>query len=181
MLRQAPRGVGLEQVVLENEVLRVEPVVRDLAGGVVAHHVGRTLARGGDNAFRRGLGLSDKTVHRSARQVGNGIGVPVRAALILGVDVVVGGDTAASARVGHADTPWDAVSLRVGSEVGVEAAVLLHDDHHVLDLVQASMAASEGRRGCPAEQASTQQAGGEGRGSPWRQTLPNRALPVDDQ
>ena len=36
---QAPRGVGLEHVVLEHVVLGVAPVVGDLAGVVVAHHV----------------------------------------------------------------------------------------------------------------------------------------------
>ena len=38
---QAPRRVRLEHVVLEHEVPRVGPVVRDLARVVVAHHVGR--------------------------------------------------------------------------------------------------------------------------------------------
>ena len=36
---QAPRRVRLEHVVLEHEVARVRPVVRDLVGVVVAHHV----------------------------------------------------------------------------------------------------------------------------------------------
>ena len=39
--RQAPGVVRLEHVVLEDEVARVVPVVRDLVPVVVAHHVGR--------------------------------------------------------------------------------------------------------------------------------------------
>ena len=43
VLGQAPRRVRLEHAVLEHEVARVLPVVRDVGCGVVAHHVDRAV------------------------------------------------------------------------------------------------------------------------------------------
>ena len=44
--RQRPRGLGPEHVILQHEVLRVRPVVRDLLARVVAHDVGLPLRAG---------------------------------------------------------------------------------------------------------------------------------------
>ena len=46
---------GLEHVVLEDEVLRVVPVVRDLAPVVVAHHVGRRRRQRAARGCRAGV------------------------------------------------------------------------------------------------------------------------------
>ena len=73
--RQAPRGVGLEHVVLEDEILGVGPVVREVASRVIPHHVGlggigaRRVGRI-QAAFPAGLGLPDEPVHLPAIDVG---------------------------------------------------------------------------------------------------------------
>ena len=55
--RKAPRRRGLEHVILEHEVARVSPVVRDVAFRVVPHHVA---------AVRRTPGLSSSRATRRA-------------------------------------------------------------------------------------------------------------------
>ena len=60
--RQAPGRVRLEHVVLEDELLCVRPVVRDLALVVVAHHVGR-LCVAGQSAETPGAACSAASDH----------------------------------------------------------------------------------------------------------------------
>ena len=148
--RQAPGGVRLEQVVLQDEVPRVRPVVRDLVPVVIAHHVG---VAGPERADRDGrmpeaaarqaaAGLADEPVHPAAGQVPHRVEVLVRAAGVAVGVVVVRLEATARARVRRADRESVAVArnpVRAGirAEVGVERAVLLHHDHDVPDLVDA--------------------------------------------
>ena len=145
--RQAPRGVRLEHVVLQDEVLGVGPVVRDVARGVVAHHVG--LYRVGacriggiEAALAPRLGLADEAVHLAAGDVGDGVDRRVRSSAVHVGMVDVRRYAGATGRVGHARRRCavlhrDAVGAGERPEVGVEGPVLLLDDDHVLDLVDA--------------------------------------------
>jgi hypothetical protein len=150
VLGQAPRRVRLEHVVLEDEVARVTPVVRDLAPVVVAHDV-RVLRRVRAArvvevllAVRRPaeLRLGDVAVHPPPGHVGERRAVPVRPARVAVPRVVIGPLAVVSRRIGDTrqapgvtGEPGDPVGARVGAEIGVERAVLLHDDHDVADLV----------------------------------------------
>src|SRR5262249_48335163 len=58
---QAPGAAGLERHVVEHEVLRVRPVVRDVGAGVVPHHVQRLAGAGARAAAA--LGLGDEAVY----------------------------------------------------------------------------------------------------------------------
>ena len=148
---EAPGVVGLEHVVLEDVLLRVGPVVGNLAGVVVAHDVD---ARGQARAHVAGLGagaavrvlraavhpllrLGHEAVHPSVVDVGHGVVDRVRAAVVDVGRIVERGHAAAVNRIRHAHSGRNPVSARVRAEVAVERAVLLHDDHDVLDLVDA--------------------------------------------
>ena len=146
--RQAPRGVRLEHVVLQHEVARVGPVVRDLARVVVAHHV---RVRRAERAQRRvgvdaaadaqpAPGLAHEAVHLPAVDVADRVEVLVRAAAVAVAGVVVRVEADSAAGIRRADgevpaAPRQAVRSRVRAEVGVERAVLLHDHDDVADLV----------------------------------------------
>ena len=154
MGRQRPRFHGLEHAIVENEVLGVRPVVRDLGCGVVSHHVGRGagVARGIVDVEALGAALgahSHEPVHLPASFVGDGIGHAVRAAAIDVGGVVVGpGTRALWVRQAHRRRPvlhGNAVRPWVGAEVVIERPVLLHDDDHVLDLVDARFVARRRR------------------------------------
>ena len=145
--RQAPRGVRLEHVVLQDEVLRIGPVVRDVALRVVAHHVGRRRVGagrvGGHQAtLAAGLGLRDEAVHLPSVDVCRGVRCRVGPTPVHVGVVGVGRDTLPRLGVVHADGGHavlhrDPVGAGVGPEVGVEGPVLLLDHDDVLDLVDA--------------------------------------------
>ena len=138
-------------MVLEHVVLRVLPVVGDLTTVVVAHHV-EALALRCARAWTAGrvhrlaaladLGLADEAVHLAAVYVRGRVDRRMRPAVVCVRGCVVGRDAAAVLGVGQA---WhaarvpcqarDAVRAGVGPEVVIERAVLLHDDHDVLDLL----------------------------------------------
>ena len=90
----------------------------------------------------RGDRLPDEAVHLAAVDVCERVLRPVRAALVPRVRIMERADAAVSEQIGHADRGTAAlhrepVGARVGAEVGVERAVLLHDHHHVPDRVDA--------------------------------------------
>jgi hypothetical protein len=152
VLRQAPGSVGLEHVILEDEGAGVRPVVRDLVPVVVAHHRGRTAehapADRPADALLAGQPATEQrhpheAVHLAVVDGGHGGRMAVLAACLavapapkgLHADVRLGiGRTDRRNTVLHRDP----VRTRIGPEIGVERAVLLHDDHHVLDLVNPS-------------------------------------------
>src|SRR2546421_10401185 len=90
MRGEAPRGVRLEHVVLENEVPRVGPIVRNLTRVVVTHHIallnGALRARAAFGILFRAadveLGLGNETVHLPAVDVRYEVWVAVRASVI---------------------------------------------------------------------------------------------------
>ena len=134
-------------MVLQDEVLGVGPVVRDVTLGVVAHHVrgsriGAGRIGGIQATLASRLGLADEAVHLPAVDVGQGVDGGVRpAAVDIGV-VDIGGDAGSGGGVVHAHgrpavLHGDAVGPRKGCEVRVEGPVLLHDHDDVLDLVHA--------------------------------------------
>src|SRR6266436_2677203 len=96
MFGQTPRGVWLEHVVLEYEIVRVSPVVRDIALGVIAHDVSAPgLARSLENTGRVGqisaslVGMLQRgyeAVHAATRHVEPSRILPVRSTR---VDVAV--------------------------------------------------------------------------------------------
>ena len=147
MGREAPRVDRLEHVVLEDEVARVVPVVRDLVPVVVAHHVGsrgRERAAGVVGGVTREEapypGLPLEAVHLPVIDVAHRVDRVVRAAGVAVGRVVVRLDADVRLRVGvadgrHAVLHRDPVGAGERAEVGVEGAVLLHDDHDVADLV----------------------------------------------
>jgi hypothetical protein len=149
--RQAPRTNRFEHVVLQHEVIRVCPVVRDLPRVVPAHGVGLTEPpRVGGAVRAEGVGRAvrvvafergrDEPVHGTAVDVPRSVELAVRAALVDQGRVVERLHAGADPRVRHADVGAsmphrDAVRPGVRSEIGIEPEVLLHDHDHVLDLV----------------------------------------------
>ena len=149
MRRQAPAPVRLEHVVLEDEVPRVRPVVRDLAPVVVAQdvrvaemHARRAVPVTAALADLGTVGDADEAVHAPAVDVllaGEGT---VRAARVVDAVRVAErlhalADAVRYAHGRHAVLHRDPVCVRIGAEEGVERAVLLHDHDHVLDHVDA--------------------------------------------
>ena len=151
---QAPREIGLEHVILEDEVPRVRPVVRDLVPVVVPHDVGRPrrerarrrvdLRRAGRPPTRGRL--QHEAVHVPRVDVADRVHVVVRAAGVAVGGVVVRAHAAASARHRHAHALGNAVGARIRAEVGVERPVLLHDHDDVPDQVDAGGPAARARR-----------------------------------
>ncbi len=143
VLRQAPRRVRFEEPILQHVVACVLPVVGNLAVVVVAHDLDAAGAVGSVGiaappaaALRR----CDETVHLAAVDVVDRRLRRVRPAAVRILRVVKRPHAVAPARIGHADgrhavVHRDAVGAGKGAEVGIERAVLLHDDHDVLDLV----------------------------------------------
>ena len=149
MGREAPGVVRLEHVVLQDEVMRVVPVVRDLVRVVVAHHVGRRRRQRAAGVVRVVTReeaplprLRLEAVHLSVVDVEDRVAHVVGAARVAVGRVVVWLDADVRLRVGIAGDrpgiarePRDPVGAGIRPEVGVERAVLLHDDHDVADLV----------------------------------------------
>ena len=149
MRRQAPARDRLEQVILEHEPARVRPVVRDLALIVVAHRLPRRPPqRLGGAGWRRGPNRAD------GRDAGEAVHTPVveivaeRPSVVPHIEVGVvrivrRSDAVAQSRDRKASgrpaaPPRDAIRSRERAEVVIERPVLLHDDHHVADLVDAA-------------------------------------------
>ena len=118
---QAPRADRLEQVVLEDELARVRPVVRDLARVVVAHHVPaaavpRAVRVVPLHASERAPDCgADEPVHRTAVDVALCVEQRVRAAEVAVCRVVVR-PNAAAARIGRARARGDSVRAGKGPE-----------------------------------------------------------------
>ena len=88
----------------------------------------------------RVLRRADESVHAPAVYVDPRLRLAVRAAAVPVAWIVEGLPADPGPRVRHADgrlaVPHrDTPRARIGPEVAVERAVLLHDDHHVADLV----------------------------------------------
>ena len=160
MRRQAPRGVRLKHVVLQHEVARVRPVVRQLARVVIAHHI-RSAARRSAAGRRVDVParhpattplLGDEPIHAPAVDVRARGRRPVRPA---GVDVgriVKGSDARLARRIrdahgGNTAPQRDPVGARIGAEVRVKGTVLLHDHDDVADLVDAAANSRRHARG----------------------------------
>ena len=147
---KAPRRVRLEHVVLEDVVPRVLPVVRDLAGVVVAHDVdAAVLTAPGVGQVRATLlgtlGLRHEPVHLPPVDVQGRVDHGVGPTPIQVVAIVIGPIACLAVGIGDADSRRDAVRTRVRPEVGIEGAVLLHDHDHVLDLVDPAQPAPSTR------------------------------------
>ncbi len=137
-----------EHPVLQDEGVRVGPVVRDVAPVDVAHHVRLEVGADERRAGRRGavdappFGLRqrlDEAVHRAARHPRDRGRPVVRAADEAIARRVVHAGRAAEDRVGHAvhGTPAserEPVGARIGPEVVIERPVLLHDEDQVVEL-----------------------------------------------
>ena len=127
------------------------PVVRDLAGGVVPHHVGIAVVGTGEGVRIRAAvaGVStgdlsvDEAVHLAVVDVGDRRDRVVRPARVAVVHVVVGplANVRQHVRDAAREPPRRRSGQALGSrgrpEVRVERPVLLHYHDHVLDLVDA--------------------------------------------
>src|SRR5215475_14404463 len=147
MFRQTPRGIRLKHVVLKHERACVGPVIRDLALVMVTHHVG---SRGGvandtvprQTALPRVLRLCDEAIHFAVVNRRNAGFFTMRSAAVGILRIVIRLDACSASGVGIA-YGWYSIlrgeSLRtgIGPEIAVERAILLHDDDHVFDFVNA--------------------------------------------
>jgi hypothetical protein len=118
---------------------------------VVAHHVWVLRALRADRVVRvlpaapdaRVLSARDEPVHPAVGDVGDRVRLAVRPAGVQVARVVERLLAAAGRGVRDADgeaavgVPWKAVGAGIRTEVVIERPVLLHDDDHVLDLVDA--------------------------------------------
>jgi hypothetical protein len=149
--------LGSNIAVLQHEVFGVGPVVGNLAAVVVAHHVGfagdvadRVV---GDFAGRDAglLRLFDEAVHRASIDVSQRGAFAVRPAVVDVDRAVVRSDAVPVHRIRHAHCRMpvghrDPVRPMERAEVAVKRTVLLHDDDHVLDLVDALQRSRPGLR-----------------------------------
>src|SRR5438270_13263642 len=165
----APRRDRFEHVVLEDEIVGVRPVIWDVTPVLVAHYV-RARAGGWYWAARRLVPmlveLTDIAVHLAAVYIRNEAEGTVATAHIGVPRIVVRQDAVLGHRVrvaiDHSGRLHQAISAGVHPEVFVEAAVLLHDDDHVLDVVDAPACASrDGVKSSIAEERSEKQKAGE--------------------
>ena len=141
VIGERPRVDGLEHLVVEDEVLGVGPIVRDLGRGVVPHDVGRggigaCGIRGVEAPLLGGGRLRDEAVHGAIVDVRPGVRDVVRTTAVDVVGVVVR-RLAAATRDGHTHAGRDATGAWIRAEVTVEGPVFLLDDDDVLDLVDA--------------------------------------------
>jgi hypothetical protein len=178
MSRKTPGGVRLVEVVLEDEVPGIRPVVRDVAPIVVAHDIGIRRALGADRVVGIllaspapcDLRLSDEAVHLAPVDVGDRIRGAVRAAGVEIVRVVKRLLASTLQRIGDADcelavrVAWQTVSPGIRAEVLIEGPVLLHDHDDVLDLVDRNR-----RLWRHALRPCIERGGGENRGKPGPQ------------
>jgi hypothetical protein len=174
MRGQAPAPVRLEHVVLQDEVPRVRPVVRDLACVVVAQHV-RVAEAEACRAAPVAAAVADEPAAVDADEAVHAPAVHVplareRAVLATGVVAAVPIEERLHALpdpVRRADRRpavlhGDPVGVRVRAEEGVEGAVLLHDHDHVPDLVDAGpRRVGCGRRGATRRRGESEQQRGD--------------------
>jgi len=119
---------------IRKNVTNLCAVVGKLAVVVPSHDIARLQGGAGDEA-----------VHQPAINTVERVGPIVGAALVDEFGVVGGGDAGTAGRVGDADAGRDAFGAGIGAEVMIEAAILLHDEDEVLDLLEARRRG--GRRG----------------------------------
>ena len=138
---QAVGSDGLEEPVLQHIQVRVVPVVGNLTRIVPSHHIPGLRGRAGD-----------KTVHQSAVDAVERVCPIVTSALVDQAGIVGGRDARPAGRIGNANTGRQAFGAGIRPEVMIEAAILLHDEDEMLDLLEARR--SGGRRrglsGCAA-------------------------------
>ena len=149
MCRQAPGGVGFKQAILQNEILRVLPVIGDVAAIVVTHHIrlGGDRTRGVvviQTATPPAFGLRNEAVHPAAIHILHGVASTMRAAAISVARIVIRfrarlGRGIVYAYGGFAMAHGNAVGARKRPEVAVERTVFLHDHDHVADLANAAV------------------------------------------
>src|SRR5919202_1051505 len=168
MRRQAPGRVRLEHAILQYELLRVGPVVRNFSCVVVPHYV-RFLVRATTGGIELVVTpllatlmlLLNEAVHLTFVYVAFGILSAVWTTAIEVLRVVERLDALFGLGVrytNHRNTVLHryAVCTRVRAEVVVEGAVLLHDHYDVLDLMElVGYARSWHRRLCPLVEAAT--------------------------
>src|SRR5712691_9495704 len=150
MLWQAPGSIRLKHLVLQHKIVGVGPIVRNFACIMVAHDVGRgrvgagrVIGVGAASAGFLGLGL--ETVHLPAIDIGDGVSLPMRAATVAVIWVVIWPYTLVCLWIGHANgrnsiLHGDTICSRICPEVGVERAVLLHNYNNMLNLMHATAA-----------------------------------------
>jgi hypothetical protein len=83
------------------------------------------------------LGLPDETIHLPSVYICNGVRNVVRATVVLVIWVVKRLHAPALDWVRTTGSGRYAVGARICPEVGVKRTVLLHDDDHMLDVVDA--------------------------------------------
>ena len=128
-------------MVLEHELTRVLPVVRDLSGVVVAHHI---VTHAGPRALllcESALRGRHEPVHLPVVDVAHRVRQRMRSPAIRDARVMVRRDALARPRIGRADRRdavdhWDPVGPWKGAEIMVERMVLLHDHDDVPNLVE---------------------------------------------
>ena len=187
--RQRPRIGGREHVVLQHELLGVPPVVRDLLGRVVAHDVRLALGAQVARALRvvamiRAVQRAvddgpDEPVHLAAVDVELRVSLAVRAPLLKLLRRVIRPDASSGDRVGHADrrpavAHRDALGARERPEVVIERAVLLDDEHQVLEVLLRllelrQVGTRRGRSGRPGRAARRRAGQTRGRGARGRE------------
>ena len=147
--RKRPRIRGREHVILQDELLGVPPVVRDLLRVVKAHDVRLPLRPEVSRALRIGAVIGavqgavdhgpDEAVHPPAVDVELRVTLAVRTPLLELFARVVGTDAFVGDRIGdaHRRLPVahrDALGPRERPEVVIERTVLLDDEDQVLEM-----------------------------------------------
>ncbi len=158
-----PRPDAREHRVLQHEMLRVRPVVRNVVRRLIAGHImpGEAVGRAGAVfRFRRFRALhpladgldGDEAIHGGACNAVievelRALGVVVAAQLIIARIV----EQCHTALVPVLQVQWqagarrDAVGARIGPKIGIEGTIFLDDDDHVLNGSRGTGARGAGR------------------------------------
>ncbi len=148
---QAPGSVWLKHMVLQDKVFGIGPVVGNFVGIVISHYIGLAISATGRiirvyTASPAFFSLSDEAIHLAVIDVGRGVGCTVWPSVIEVLCVVIWFDALTcfgiiDAHCGDTVLHGDTIRTGIGSEVGIERAILLHNDDDMLDFVNTWCAA----------------------------------------
>src|SRR6266853_2774684 len=145
MGRETPRGIWLKHMVLQDEVLCIVPVIWNLTRIMVAHHIRSScdITCWIIQVFTTLLCVfrfSNEAVHLAAVDIVSSINNTVRSTMVQIVWVIIGLHALVCPGINCAHRWYtilhgNTIRSRIGSKVGVKRAILLHDDHNMLNLL----------------------------------------------
>src|SRR5229473_2603663 len=170
MGRETPRGIWLKHMVLQDEVLCIVPVIWNLARIMVAHDIrsSRDITCWIIQILTTLLCVfrfRNEAIHLASVDVVGSINDTMRSTMVQIVWVIIGLHALVCPGVRHAYSWYtilhgNAIRSRISSKVGVKRAILLHDDHNMLNLLNTTGLSCSCSCICSRSAARGQSAGG---------------------